>query len=235
MKVRIDNYFMFLVCLFVLPLLVLSGCETNENTFREFIEEGETIYIGAPDTIFVDPGYKKLRFRIAINADPKISKGALSTLNDEISREFEINRQKDGNDTISLIVDGEEGDYTFEFFLFDEKGNKSIAREVPATVYGENYQNSLLTRRILEMEVRADSLSIDWGEIAEGMEKTIMEYKNSKGELVKAEIEVDAKESYIKDFMRGEEFVVYSVYKPVPNAFEEFISSSLTYYFPAEE
>lgn len=225
----ITNLILFLVC------IGYYGCESLLDTYDEFIGNGETIYIGAPDTVYLDPGFNKLRFRIAMNADPKISRGVLSSLNEEIHHEFEVKRNKDGNDTISVVVEGHEGEYTFEVFLMDDQGNKSVRREVPGTIYGENYQSSLLTRRIIGVERQNQELWIEWGELFDGMIYTTLRYLNSSGEVREIEVSNDDKDIYLSDMGQEDELTIYSVYKPLPNAFEEFSSDPVIFQLPQEE
>ena len=70
--------------------VIIIACETNRETFEEFVKDGETIYIGSADTVLVAPGFNKLRFYVAINADPKITKGLLKTADESIMHEFEV-------------------------------------------------------------------------------------------------------------------------------------------------
>src|SRR5690606_5712479 len=103
----------------VFSALVLS-CGTNQETFEEFIRDGEIIYIGTADTVLVGTGYNKLRFWVALNADPKITNGVLKTNDESIKHEFEVIRNKSGKDTISFDLDLPEGEYTFGLFLMDK-------------------------------------------------------------------------------------------------------------------
>src|SRR5690554_3295255 len=131
MKSRILKWIYFSV----FSVLVLS-CGTNQETFEEFIRDGEIIYVGTADTVLVGSGYNKLRFWVALNADPKITKGILRTNDESITHEFGVARSKNGKDTVSFDMDIPEGEYTFGLFLMDDAGNSSVRKEVPARVYG---------------------------------------------------------------------------------------------------
>ncbi|MCG8308506.1 MAG: DUF4998 domain-containing protein, partial [Cytophagales bacterium] len=78
--------------------LAILACESQEDTFSEFVKNGETVYIGKADTVSVAPGFKKLRFSVALNADPKVSKGWLESTDGSVEHEFDISRTKNGQD-----------------------------------------------------------------------------------------------------------------------------------------
>src|SRR5690554_2319749 len=132
-------------------ITIFLACETNRETFDDFVKEGETIYVGAADTVLVGSGFEKMRFWVAINADPKIRSGILISTDNSITHEFKVERRQNGKDTVIFDLEMPEGEYTFGLFLLDAAGNSSVRREVPAKVYGPKYEASLVNRGLEEV------------------------------------------------------------------------------------
>ena len=212
--------------------VVIVACETTEETFEEFRGDGETIYIGAPDSVIVAPGFEKLRFWVTINADPKISKGLLETNTDDFRHEFEVVRTRNGRDTITFDLDLDEGEYTFSLFLMDDLGNRSVRREVPATVFGQNYRASLLNRGISRIDALADEAIIHWADATPGTLLTELTYEDGAGAVQTAMVANEDPETAISSYKPGGKVRVSSTYKPADNAIEVFSAIPSEFSFP---
>ncbi|MCG8305769.1 MAG: hypothetical protein MI975_00160 [Cytophagales bacterium] len=208
--------------LVVFGVLALA-CESQEDTFSEFVKNGETIYIGKADTVSVAPGFKKLRFSVALNADPKISKGWLESTDGSVGHEFDVNRTKNGKDTVTFDLELEEGEYTFSLYLMDDAGHRSIRSEVPARVFGEKYQASLLNRGIKNIEAFADgSAKISWSTPGEGIIETMLNYEDADGNTQTMPVSNDETKTVIASCKLGGKIQVSSTYKPIENAIDAF-------------
>lgn len=212
--------------------VVIVACETTEETFEEFRGDGETIYIGAPDSVIVAPGFEKLRFWVAINADPKISKGLLETNTGDFRHEFEVVRTRNGRDTITFDLDLDEGEYTFSLFLMDDLGNRSVRREVPATVFGQNYRARLLNRGISGIDALADEAIIHWADAVPGTLLTELTYEDGAGTMQTATVANEDPETAISSYKPGGKIRVSSTYKPAENAIEVFSAIPSEFSFP---
>lgn len=206
----------------VLFSIVIVACETTEETFEEFTKNGETIYVGAADTVIVAPGFEKLRFWVAINADPKISKGLLETNTNSFMHEFEVVRTRNGRDTTTFDLDLDEGEYTFSFYLMDDFGNRSVRREVPATVFGQKYRASLRNRGIPRINAFASEAIIRWSDAAPGTILTELTYEDGTGAMQTINVSNEDSETAISSYKPGGKIMVSSTYKPTDNAIEVF-------------
>lgn len=216
-------------------LIVMStACETTLETYDEFVKEGETVYIGAADTVFVGSGFNKLRFWVAINADPKIKKGFLESSNGEVSHEFEIQRNKPGNDTISFDLDLPEGEYTFGLFLMDDAGNSSVRKEVPATVYGEKYRENLINRSVQKISAYKDHAVVNWSQAEPNTQTTTITYEDSQGVSQSIHVENETMETILPDYKRGSMFSVTSSFLPNANAIESFLATPMETELPEQ-
>ena len=215
-------------------LVAALACETNYETFEKFTKDGEKIYVGTPDTVLVGQGFNKLRFRVAVNADPKIKKGVLSTTDKSVEHEFAFERAKIGSDTISFDLDIPEGEYTFSLYLMDAEGNTSIKREVSAKVYGERYQSGLIDRGIFDLETFKKEAAFTWTDAPANMIRTTLSYEDAQGVMRSVEVPNDEKRTEIDSYKLGGKFVVKSYYKPTPMAIEEFESIPQERKFPVD-
>ena len=233
MKNLTINHFLFLVAISVL-IVIGTSCETTMETYDEFVKEGETIYIGTADTVVVGSGFNKLRFWVAINADPKIKKGYLESSNSAIKHEFEIQRNKPGKDTVQFDLDLPEGEYTFGLYLKDDAGHSSVRKEVPATVFGEKYRASLISRSVQDIAVFKDYAIVNWSQAAANIQYTIIKYEDRQGDFHTIEVENQIMETTLHDYKRGGQFSVTSSFQPNENAIEIFVANTLEDEFPNE-
>ncbi|MDN5215547.1 DUF4998 domain-containing protein [Fulvivirgaceae bacterium BMA12] len=216
---------------FIVFSIIIVACETTEETFEEFTKNGETIYIGAADTVIVAPGFEKLRFQVAINADPKISKGLLENNDGSVSHEFDVVRTRNGRDTITFDLNLDEGEYTFDLYLMDSDGNQSVRREVPATVFGEKYQATLLNRGISGVDAFAGNAIVRWSDAAPGTIATTLTYEDGTGVMQTVNVQNEDAETTIDSYKLGGKIMVSSTYRPLENAIEVFsaVPSELTF------
>lgn len=177
------NRFISSLILAFLFIISLGSCSKMNDTYKEFLEEGQLIYTGRPDTIHVHPGHNRLLLAWKIPSDPKAIKARIFWNNRLDSIDVPIDRSDSERDSVKVYFDDfEEGNYLFEIFTFDDEGNRSIKMEVIAKVYGENYISSLLTRPIDRTEMNEGALHITWGALPDttaiGSE---VFYSNSEG------------------------------------------------------
>src|SRR5690606_19395414 len=212
----------------------LIGCETNRDTFEDFVREGETIYIGAADTVLVGSGFDKLRFWVAINADPKIRKGIIISTDNSISHEFKVERKQNGKDTITFDLEIPEGEYTFGLYMMDEAGNTSVRREVPAKVYGSKYQASLVNRGVNEVIASSNSATFIWSEPARNMMSTELPSATQAGVMQSVIVPNSENTTVVEDYKLGGYIEIKSVFKPTVMAIEEFVAEASERRFPTE-
>lgn len=213
---------------------ILIGCETNRDTFEDFVREGEAIYIGAADTVLVGSGFDKLRFWVAINADPKIRKGIIISTDNSISHEFKVERKQNGKDTITFELEIPEGEYTFGLYMMDEAGNTSVRREVPAKVYGSKYQASLVNRSLNEVVASSNSATLTWSEAALSMMSTELLYETQDGAMQSVIVPNSENKTVVENYKLGGRIEIRSVFKPTVMAIEEFVAVASERRFPTE-
>jgi hypothetical protein len=215
--------------------MVFFSCSSDlRDTYKEFIVDAGKIYIGAPDSVFVEQGFNRLRFNVAINADPKISKGVLYNLEGTVDHEFVVERTRNGRDTIYFELELEEGEYTFQMLLMDNKGNSSVKREFPARVLGENYRNSLLPRTLNSLVELDNGIQLNWTAPLTNMAFSEIQYLDESGEEVVLKIENNQSTNVIDNFKLGEMLKITSFYYPILGRIEVFTSNSIELTLPVD-
>jgi len=216
------------------PYLLLMACESVDETYNEFVNKGETVYIGRPDSVFVGSGNERLRFWVIINADPKIKSGFLANTDESIKQSFDINRSRNGTDTIVFDMEIPEGEYTFNLTLQDDLGNQSIPKEVSVKVYGEKYRQNLISRSITEVEAFDQYALVHWSDPFDNSVKSILKYEDQEGKLHSLEVSNDATQTELPNYKKGSTIEVSSIYRPTALAIDEFESSSNQRSLPQE-
>src|SRR5690606_32579886 len=212
----------------------LWGCQTTLDTYHDFVKDGETVYVGAADTVLVAPGFNKLRFYVAINSDPKISRGLLKTNDGSVNHEFEVIRTKNGKDTVSFDLELPEGEYNFGLFMMDQAGNSSVRKEVPARVYGEAYQSNLINRTLRNVDTFVTGATLYWDEPLANMQETVLTYEDEAGILQTVTVPNAESETYVESYKLGGQIMVKSLYKPIEIAMEDFEAIPLEREFPID-
>lgn len=219
---------------FIVIFMMIVSCETMEDTFEEFTKKGETIYIGKSDTVLVASGYDKLRLWVAINSDPKISKGMIESNDGSVNHEFEVVRTTNGKDTVSFDLDIPEGEYTFGLVLLDKNGNRSVRQEFQAKVYGAKYKGSLINRGISDIEAHETNAIFHWTENPQNAIGSTVTYEDGAGVMQTVSVSKDDAQTAIDSYKRGGKIIVVTRYKPTENAIEVFETSPFETAFPED-
>lgn len=148
-------------------LALLSGvfllsCGEMDDTYREFIEDGEIVYSGRPSQFTAHSGNKRMVLSFYLVPDPKIIRAKILWRNPELpSGTNPLPGQRNpGKDSVEIeiqpnvatnyhelgISNLEEGIYTFEMYTFDKNGNSSIRTETIGEVFGEVFRSSIVNR-----------------------------------------------------------------------------------------
>ncbi len=211
----------------LLILIIATACTTLDETFSEFSDDPETIYIGAADTIIATSGYEKVRFRIVNNSDPKITKGELKLVSDSTIYKFAILRSNSGKDTTNFDVSIPEGTHRFSVKLFDDVGNKSLEKSILVNVLGDSYSKTLISKPIVSVGYQKNMDPAKVGALVtfdkdyEGLLGLRIKYNDSKGNPIERRTAKYENNVLIKDFEPNGNLLVESIYAPI-NPFFEF-------------
>ena len=210
--------------------MIVSSCESDQETFKEFLDQGENVIVGAVEDVMVSHGVKKLKLDVAINGDPKVKKIIIFDGTNEIGT-FDVVRQKSGKDTLNFILDElDEKLYNFIIRAVDDSQNNSLPFEFVTNVHGDKYIKNLSTRKVTGVVLNGNDevAEIKWDASFERMKDTKLTYTNRDGEAKTLVVSNDETETTIADYDGGSSFTVVSAYWPPLQdgevAFEEFVS-----------
>ena len=153
---------------FVLCTIFVSSCEDFMDIHKEYIEGGEIIYAPKPDSVAFIAGKERILFFCRVYNAPNVKSVELSWNGgaDSLSVPVSFNSSYD---SISVVLENlEEKSYTFEVRLVDNFGHSSLTVTDFGTAYGNNYQASLMGRRIKDVSLTDKGATIGWYSAAEG-------------------------------------------------------------------
>lgn len=135
------NIFLFLAGV----IGVISSCSDISDTQKEFLDEGETNYVGKLDSIVVYGGNNRVDIVGKKTYMHNVAKFVVEWVDMEgerFNKEFPFEETLDGDSIRMTISPLDEGDYTFYVSSVDEFDNRSLAVEAIGSSYGEKYKAS---------------------------------------------------------------------------------------------
>lgn len=209
------NYFLFFA-------LILFACKGMDEPYKDFLKDGERIYVGMPDSIKVKPGNNRLELEWLVPADPNISKAVVYWHNRASKVEVPI---ETGADSIKVLInDLQEGEYLFELVHYDPIGNRSMSVDTNAMVYGMQYSRGLGNRMIESITQHEDQVSIQWDSSSEGMVGVEVNYTDMNGVLRTVQFSVDLDSSILEQVDIQEKIEYRTLYKPEELSIDTFYS-----------
>lgn len=142
-----------------LTLLINGSCSKMDSTYKDFIKDGSVMYTGAPDSIYVMSGNERLNLRLFLS-DRTAYKAKVYWNNRSDSATFDLHQQTKEDLAFEHLT---EGSYSFDIYLYDDKGNSSVQTTAVGIVYGKDYINGLLPRSIRNTIYQNNATTISWG------------------------------------------------------------------------
>lgn len=226
------------LCFLILVSSLLFSCGKMDNTYKDFIKNGEIIYPGRVDSLKAFSGKNRIQLKWLLVADPKITKNVVYWNYKKDSLVIDI--VKTANiDTISIIIPNLlEQTYTFEVYTYDKTGHSSVKAQVIGTVYGDNYSNTIYNRPISTVVYTAATkiTTISWSGV--NSQATVLEitYTDNAG-VTQAITEYPildisfpdhpkafAPITNLPNFKKGTSFQYRTTYKPTPLCLDAFYS-----------
>ncbi|HVI45148.1 MAG TPA: DUF4998 domain-containing protein [Chitinophaga sp.] len=210
----------------VLLLVLLSACSKMDDSYKQFIANGEIPYAGAVDSVKVFPGKNRLQLSWLLT-DPQVTRAKIYWNNKSDSLEVTTKRMYEV-DTVNVILSPlAEGPYTFDIYTFDDKGNKSIRVSTTGQVYGDRYISSLLPRPVKSAIYANGKVSITWGSADTRVTATQIRYTNTGGSEQRVTVPVDSVTTTLSNFAFSPTaaFDYTTEYKPDTSAIDLFYSA----------
>ncbi|KAA6300617.1 MAG: hypothetical protein EZS26_003240 [Candidatus Ordinivivax streblomastigis] len=222
-------------------LVFVFSCENMNSIHEQYINRGETIYIGAADSVLMHPGYHKIGFEWKINADPRIIKAVIYWNERADTTTIPVVRTPESEGEMwleALLEDIPEGEYVFEFELQDNSGNISKSLQISGTVLGDVYVENLRNRGIKELaKLVTGNMQITWEAVsatAATLQNSVVEYIDIHGNAVRREVPNDEEVTLLEGLETGNEVEIYTIHLP-ENGLEPFESIKRKFFMPKFE
>ena len=213
---------------FYLLLLLVAGafvaCSKMEDTYKEFVQNGEIIYTGRVDSVKAFSGNNRIMLTMLLLSDPKINKVKVFWNNRSDSAVKDVVRTT-GVDTVKfMLTNMPEGTYAFEIYTYDNQGHSSIKKEAIGIVYGQNYINSLSNRPLKSMTYATSKATLKWyGPSAQTVGQQI-NYTDSLNAARSVFVPKADTMTILNNFKKAATFQYRTLYLPDANAIDTFYS-----------
>lgn len=165
----------------------MIGCKKMDDTYRQFVENGEIVYVSKADSLEAHSGKNRIELTWLLLSDPKVRSYKVYWDNRTDSIEGPV-QKTDQEDTVRVMVDNlDEGIHYFEVYMYGKDGNPSVQASVIGNAYGAVYQGALLPRIIK---------SASWGENS----SIALELTPANQDAVRTEIEYEDKNSGVSTY-----------------------------------
>ena len=207
----------------------VTSCDDMNSVHQEFLDRGETVYLGIPIILEANAGHERVELVWAQNADPRIYKTIIFWNN----RQDSVVVLNTGGRIVEKIVPLPEGIYMLEILNASQGGvHRSLPTEVTVESFGERFSSNLRNRVITNARVRPDySVILTWS-VEPGVVSTTITYVNRDGETITVTIAGDETTLHLLDFVPGGEFTHSSLYLPHSSSIDLVPSSPVTILFP---
>jgi hypothetical protein len=199
-------------------LIYIAGCDDNNLMHQKYLDQGEILYTGKPDSVNFSAGNERVKFTWVLNTDPRIDKSVFYWNDGKDSAVIPTNKTQSGGLKMETILNVKEGNHTFRLVTKDSENNKSLAIERSVQVYGPTYIAGL-TNRELSLSFDNGTLTIRWASVASALIQystvRYTDYSNPANPVEKSvPIENAATNTVINGVREGDSFSVSTSYLP---------------------
>ncbi|MFA4869138.1 MAG: DUF4998 domain-containing protein [Pedobacter sp.] len=218
-----------LLFLVVFSTIYFSACKKMDDSYRQFIEKGETVYIAKADSIKIHGGNNRVEVTWLLLSDPKVSRYKMFWNNGRDSIENSVTKTAEVDLVKVMLTNMAEGTYFFDIYLFDKMGNSSVKSTKSGRVYGERFQSSMLTRAYRSIKRTGNDVDVEWMPADTAVKQVDLQYLDTRGELKKIVV-VDKKQSSIRlvDMPVNGSFMYRTVFEPELKALDLFYTPYVT-------
>lgn len=224
---------MLLVCLVIFTF----SCENMNSMHEQYLKRGESLYIGAADSIRVYSGNQKIKFEWKIRADPRITQTVIYWNKRESNMIVPVKRTSEGEMWMEALLENvPEAEYVFEFVIQDDNGNLSKSIEVSGIVLGNLYVENLRNRGVKAIaKLETSDMQITWETVnITTLQYSIVEYVNTDGQQITVTVPNNETSTLLPGLETGDNIEIYTVHLP-EKGLEAFQSLKRKYAMPKFE
>ena len=201
----------------------LLSCDKMDASYKVYTEDKDLIYVGKTDLLQKYPGRNRIKLGLKRPIDPKAVSLGLFWNNGTSQMKMDI--PADASDTIFMqLNDMPEGSYTFDVFTYNSAGKASVKSVIPASVYGEQYESTLLNRSLKRLFVENGNQVIEWYAVDSTSVGTELIYTDLQETSHTVEVKPTDVFTPLPDIKRGSNLQYRTKYKPDAKALDIFYS-----------
>lgn len=206
-----------------LSLVLLCTCGKMDATYKDFIKNGSVVYPGSPDSIQVLPGKNRIIFRL-YQSDLSANRVVVYWNNMSDSAQFQIGKTEE----YLVFPSMAEGIYSFDLYLYDKAGNRSVKSSIIGQVYGDNYEKGLLPTSLNSAIYLNQVVTLTWGSKDETMLGNEILYTNAAGVSVNRYIDKIKDTAILSSYGANKPLQYRTLYKPDTLSLDTFKTSYIT-------
>lgn|SRR5690606_1977245 len=210
-----------------------AGCQKQDHAYRDFIADGERIYIGKVTDLEAKAGNGRVKLSWTV-FDSRVKTIKIKFNDDLDSVMLNLNKTDQIDYMETIISDLDERTYTFKVYALDGKGNQSVVKAIDGQSFGANYQSTLNNRIITGRTISGVNTTINWVSVNtdSNIEETEIEYYDLNDGSLKTEVMPKSSTSVTLTNIDTSKGIRYRTkYYPMPNAIDYFFSDYSSYYF----
>jgi len=129
------------LCMLGTLLLLGVSCGKMEDSYKEFIKDGERIYAGRVTEVITTAGNEKLKITWKIPTDPNINEFRIFWNNNRDSLSVNFDRASYNKPMMELNINPlKAGNYYFNIRSYDLNGRSSVRTEFTGVSYPLGYE-----------------------------------------------------------------------------------------------
>ncbi len=218
---KIRNAFLAMV---IVGIAALWSCDKMDATHKAYLPAEERVYVGKSNYLGKYPGRNRIRFALQKPTDPKAV--SIKLLWNGGAGEQLVSVPAAGKDTIFVLLnDLPEATYSFDIYAYDQEGRASVKTVVSASVYGEQYESSLLNRSLKRLFEHEGVPTIEWYGVDSTVVATELTYVDGTEVQQRLDVAPDEAMTALPDIKRGTAITYRTKYKPEATALDTFYTT----------
>lgn len=194
----------------VVAVIFITSCGELQDTYSQYLGDGERIYVGKSDTITVFEGYERLK----IQGGLKYANTAVACIIEIDGKIYTEEITKGQKEFEVLISNLEEGSYDIRVHTIDKNGNTSVVDIINALVYGKNYLSTLSPKRIIALTPKPNgSIELEWNQV-EKVSDVLITYTDAGGKEMSVTADGKATKTVLPGWKMGSILKVVTHIKP---------------------
>ena len=210
--------------LIIIATCSIMACSKMEDTYADFIKDGEIVYTGRVDSLKVFPGMNRIKLSWLLISDPKITRCKVFWNDGTDVLDIPVQR-KAGIDTITVMLNSmAERTYTFEVYTYDDDGHSSIKSDTIGVVYGDVYAGSLFNRPLKTIAFSSDTARLEWAGASAQSVSVQLKYTDLSNTERTIVVPRSESKTNLPKFKKGNSFQYRTLYLPEKNAIDTFFT-----------